>query len=219
MSTPCIPVQNQSRKRNKEVCTDESDEEDFNVFPPKSKLKQVLHSHSDSSEEESSHAKIDLATTKSKFSAEAPRNVCKNKSTKCARYKFPMGEGEWQYRVYKMLTEIKDIITGNHDSRTVKSSDVNITRMNSVEDVNDFNKELINQVTYEKIVTTLVKLGGTSLPESTVAIMSRLLTNNCIGFLELKVIKGNFPSIICGLHHCRRCSHQNQMRRRLLWLI
>ena len=36
MSTPCIPVQNQSRKRNKEVCTDESDEEDFNVFPSKS---------------------------------------------------------------------------------------------------------------------------------------------------------------------------------------
>ena len=161
MSTPCIPVQNQSRKRNKEVCTDESDEEDFNVFPTKSKLKQVLHSHSDSSEEESSHAKIDLATTKSKFSAEAPRNVCKNKSTKCARDKFPMEEGEWQYRVYKMLTEIKDI-TGNHDSRTVKSSDVNITRMNSVEDVNDFNKELFNRMTCENIVPTLVKIGRTS---------------------------------------------------------
>ena len=35
MSTPCVPVQNQSRKRNKEVCTDESEHEDFNVFPSK----------------------------------------------------------------------------------------------------------------------------------------------------------------------------------------
>ena len=81
-----------------------------------------------------------------------------------------------------MLTEIKDIITGNHDSRTVKRSDVNITKMNSVEDVNCFNKELIKQVTCEKIVTTLVKIGGTSLSAITVAIMSWLLTNNCMRF-------------------------------------
>ena len=86
-----------------------------------------------------------------------------------------------------MLTEIKDIITtGNHDSRIVKSSDVNITKMNSVEDVNDFNKELVNLVTYEKIVTTLVKIGGTRLREITVAIMSRLLTNNCMRFFSMK---------------------------------
>ena len=51
MSTSCIPVQNQSPKRNKEVCTDESDEKDFNVFPPKCKLKQVLYSDSGRSEE------------------------------------------------------------------------------------------------------------------------------------------------------------------------
>ena len=76
---------------NKEVCTDESDEEDFNVFPSKSKLKQVLFADSDSSEEESSHAKLDQLRTKSKFCAEAPRNICKNK---CARDKFPMEEGE-----------------------------------------------------------------------------------------------------------------------------
>ena len=187
---PCIPVQNQSRKRNKEVCTDESDEEDFNVFPSKSKLKQVLFSDSDSSVEESSNVKLDQVRTKSKFSAEAPRNLCK---IKCARDKFPM-EGEWQYSMYKMLTEIKDIITtGNQDSRIVKSSDVNITKMNSVEDVNDFNKELVNLVTYEKIVTTLVKIGGTSLREITVAIMSRLLTNNCMRFFSMKGRKGKLP--------------------------
>ena len=84
-----------------------------------------------------SNVKLDQVRTKSKFSAEAPRNLCK---IKCACDKFPMEEGEWQHRVYKMLTEIKDIITtGNQDSRIVKSSDVDI-KMNSVEDVNDFNK-------------------------------------------------------------------------------
>ena len=125
-----------------------------------------------------------------------------------------MEEGEWQHRVYTILTEIKDIMTtGNHDSRIVKSSDVNITKMNSVEDVNDFNKELVNLVTYEKIVTTLVKIGGTSLREITVAIMSRLLTNNCMRFFSMKGRKGKLPFEDLLLYNliCDTVLLQNQM--------
>ena len=146
MSSPCFPVENQSPKRTKEVVsTDESDEGDFEVFPTRSKLKQVPYSGTSSesdSDEGSSHPKINEAVTKSRILAESARRVTKRKSTKCARDKFPMEEGEWQYRVYKMLSEIKDIVS---DSRTViKSNDVNISKMNSVEDINDFEKELVN---------------------------------------------------------------------------
>ena len=106
MSSPCFPVENQSPKRTKEVVsTDESDEDDFEVFPTRSKLKQVPYSGTSSesdSDEGSSHPKINEAVTKSRILAESARGVTKRKYTKCARDKFPMEEGEWQYRVYKI---------------------------------------------------------------------------------------------------------------------
>ena len=81
-----------------------------------------------------------------------------------------MEAGKFQKHVLKLLTEINGFLCGQNEFLS-HDNDISIQRMDSVEAVKETNDELINKVTYEKMVCLLVQIGGNTTREVTVYVM------------------------------------------------
>ena len=128
------PVRKPSKRERVEESDGDSDESEESVTPA-NKINKALFSLATASS----------SATKARSDSASSSSATKARSDSRVRAKFPMVNGDFQYMVIKLLTEIRDTVKGGQNSYVHMPDEVIVKRMSTIEEINTTEEELVDK--------------------------------------------------------------------------